>query len=114
MTMYGDRRCNLFTCFFLIWVLLITAITPLYIEEDRPLLKESPILSSLKLGYQVVGNRLKSPVKMKWIKKPVSYVRIYPVILIILTFPTVFVTDLIVIWMKRLFLMPTKFTSTFV
>lgn len=115
MTMYGNRRCNLFTYFFLVLLLLYTSIALLYIEDDRHLLNKSPILSSFRLHYQIVGNHLKLPVKMQWIKKPVYYVHIYPVNPIILvTLPIVFVLDIICIWMKRLFLMPTKFTSAYV
>lgn len=114
VTMCDNNRRHLFTCSFLVLVLLCT-MTPLYSDSGRAQLHNSPILESDFHGDYALGSRVKLLLKPQRIPLVVSYFFICPLVFMnLVKLPIFFVQNSIFFLLKRLLLMPIKFTSAYV
>ncbi|MGN7384911.1 Uncharacterised protein [Chlamydia abortus] len=107
-----------FRSYFLIlaFVLLTTFISSsLFVDTSHPLVEESPTLVSSIKEHSIITTRNTAKIGLIWLHKWLSWIPLFPLLLLVLALPPIiYLFRFIPLAIKGIFLMPIKFTSTYV
>lgn len=101
---------------FLALILLVCFVAAsTYVDTSHPLVEESPTLTTSIKEHSVVSFRNPTTSSTPWPLKSISWIMLFPQLLLSLTAPSfIYLFLFIPLSIRSLFLIPIKFTSTFV